>query len=282
MTTSYEDVVKARRDGDDGVYRASISPDWALSYAVHGGILMSLATRTMSQALEQVGAHVDPLVISAFFLSAAEPGEFELRTEVVRAGRGMSTAQVSVMQSDASGRARERMRAVATFGDLEAARPLHRTSPPPELPDPDECIPAHTPRDAEERWPFLQHLDMRIDPATATWAQGKPSGAGEMRAWVRRASSRPVDAFGLPFLLDAMPPVSFDLGIGGWAPTLEMTTHIRALPEPGWLRMRIRSENLTQGFLEEDAQIWDSTGRLVAQSRQLAGVRLEPPAPVNS
>lgn len=273
--TSYDEVITSTPGDREGVFRATIPADWGLGHAVHGGILMALASATMSKALGARGAHTDPLVLSSFFLSAAYPGEFELCTEVVRTGRRMSTAQVSVLQADGPDAGAERVRAVATFGDLEAARPVHRTSPPPEMPAADECIPAHLPRaDGQGRWPFLQHIDMRIDPATADWREGRPSGVGEMRAWIRRASGQPIDAFALPFLLDAMPPVAFDLGIKGWAPTLEMTTHIRALPEPGWLRMRIRGENLTEGFLEEDAQIWDSTGRLVAQSRQLAGVRM--------
>ncbi len=272
---SYDEVIQATPSGRDGVFRAVIPPDWSVGYAVHGGILMALASATMSKALVTVGAHGDPLVLSSFFLSAAEPGPFELHTEIVRTGRRMSTAQVSVVQAEGPGAGTERVRAVATYGDLAAARPLHRTSAPPDMPAPEQCIPASHPGDDDKpRWPFLQHLDLRIDPATAGWAAGEPSGAGEMRAWIRRASGLPVDAFALPFLLDSMPPVAFDMGIDGWAPTLEMTTHVRALPEPGWLRMRIRGENLTEGFLEEDAQIWDSTGRLVAQSRQLAGVRL--------
>lgn len=273
--TSYDEVISATPGDRAGVYHGFIPEDWGLGHALHGGVLMSLACATMSKALKETGAHADPLVLSSFFLSAADPGPFELRTEIVRTGRRMSTAQVSVVQKEGPNRGQERVRAVATFGDLAAARPLHRTSPPPAMPDPDECLAPHRPLpDKPAQWPFLQHLDLRIDPATAAWQEGRPSGQGEMRAWIRRASGLPVDAFALPFLLDAMPPVAFDLGINGWAPTLEMTTHIRALPEPGWLRMRIRGENLTEGFLEEDAQIWDSTGRLVAQSRQLAGVRL--------
>jgi hypothetical protein len=36
----------------------------------------------------------------------------------------------------------------------------------------------------------------------------------------------------------------------------------------------LSSENVGGGMMEEDASIWDSTGALVAQSRQLCGVRL--------
>ena len=79
--------------------------------------------------------------------------------------------------------------------------------------------------------------------------------------------------------LDAMPPVAFDLGLLGWTPTLELTAHIRARPAPGWLRVALSTDNLSGGFLEEDAVIWDSTDRLVAQSRQLCGVRMADAAP---
>lgn len=38
--------------------------------------------------------------------------------------------------------------------------------------------------------------------------------------------------------------------------------------------MSITTRNLAGGFLEEDAEVWDSEDRLVAQSRQLARARL--------
>lgn len=46
--------------------------------------------------------------------------------------------------------------------------------------------------------------------------------------------------------------------------------HLRALPAPGWLRVSHATRNLAGGHFEEDCEIWDSAGRLVAQSRQLA------------
>ena len=57
---------------------------------------------------------------------------------------------------------------------------------------------------------------------------------------------------------------------GTWAPTLELSAHIRALPVTGWLRVRVSTRNFAGGLLEEDAEVWDSADRLVAQSRQLA------------
>jgi len=55
-----------------------------------------------------------------------------------------------------------------------------------------------------------------------------------------------------------------------WTPTVELTAHVRASPAPGWLRCRFSTRFVTAGFLEEDGEVWDSTGRLVGQSRQLA------------
>ena len=79
-----------------------------------------------------------------------------------------------------------------------------------------------------------------------------------------------VDPVGLPMVCDALPPVTFDLGRPGWAPTLELTVHVRAVPAPGWLKVSHRTRNVAGGMFEEDCEVWDSAGRLVAQSRQLA------------
>jgi hypothetical protein len=84
------------------------------------------------------------------------------------------------------------------------------------------------------------------------------------------ADHREPDPLLLLLACDALPPVTFDLGELVWTPTLELTAHVRANPAPGWLRIAAWTRNVAGGFLEEDAEVWDSAGRLVVQSRQLA------------
>ena len=91
-----------------------------------------------------------------------------------------------------------------------------------------------------------------------------------MRAWFELADGRAADPLSILLAVDALPPTAFDLGLIGWAPTVELTTHIRRRPAPGPLRVAITTRNLAGGFLEEDAEVWDAAGHLVAQSRQLA------------
>ena len=74
---------------------------------------------------------------------------------------------------------------------------------------------------------MLQRLDLRFDPATSGWAIGMPSGRGVIQAWFGFADGRPVDALSLLLAVDVLPPASFDLGKPGWAPTLELTVHVR-------------------------------------------------------
>ncbi len=81
-----------------------------------------------------------------------------------------------------------------------------------------------------------------------------------------------IDVFGVLLATDAMSPVCFNLPgtTVGWAPTIDLTVHIRAVPAPGMLRCHFRSRAVQDGMFEEDGEIWDSAGVLVAQSRQLA------------
>jgi acyl-CoA thioesterase len=78
-------------------------------------------------------------------------------------------------------------------------------------------------------------------------------------------------AFTLLLVADAFPPAVFNTPLPlAWTPTIEMTTHIRATKVKGWLRCQFSTRFVTGGYLEEDGEIWDESGRLVAQSRQLA------------
>ena len=77
--------------------------------------------------------------------------------------------------------------------------------------------------------------------------------------------------FFLMLAVDCFPPTIFKTHMpAAWTPTIELTAHIRGIPEPGWLRCRFSTRFITGGMLEEDGEVWDDTGRLVAQSRQLA------------
>ena len=230
---------------------------------------MALATRAASEA---IGAAAPPrtrrLQHDLPRGGPTGPGR-PSRPQILRAGRSFSTAEVTVSQDG-----KVRVRHTATFADLDAhSEPVHLEETPPELPDPESCAPAARGGFAE-KITLLDRIDLRIDPATVGWALGQPARDGEMRAWIRFADGREPDVASLPFFLDAMPPVTFTFGALGWAPTIAFSGHIRSRPAPGWLRMRITTRNVIGGLFEEDAMIWDSRDRVVAQSRQLAGVRM--------
>jgi acyl-CoA thioesterase len=272
------------RAGEPGVYEAALGEGWRIGGGVNGGVLLAIAGRALARELGTADgdrpAHPDPLAISAYYLSPGVPGPATVRTSVVRRGRAVSTGQASLLQDDGAGGEVERVRFLATYGDLESVDgDLTTSAAPPELPPPDQCVSAaQAPPDFLKHASLLQRLDMRLDPATTGWAVGKPSGNGVIRGWLRMADGREPDPLLLLLAVDALPPVAFELGLPGWTPTLELTAHVRARPAPGWLRVSLTNRTLAGGFLEEDAEVWDSQGRLVALSRQLARASVPAPA----
>ncbi|MGW3627466.1 thioesterase family protein [Streptomyces sp. NPDC000880] len=252
-----------------GVYDAELSAGWTVINAVNGGYLLALLGRALGDALP----HPDPFTVSAHYLSASQPGPAVIRTDVVRTGRTLSTGQASLFQYGEDGAEIERIRVLATYGDLDALPDDVRTSAkPPAMPPLQDCLgPSDGPAPKiPGSSAITDRLNIELDPATVGWAVGAPSGKGEMRGWFSLADGRDADPFSLLLTVDALPPTSFELGLKGWTPTVELTTHIRCRPAPGPLRVSIATRNLAGGFLEEDAEVWDSADRLVAQSRQLA------------
>jgi hypothetical protein len=109
-----------------------------------------------------------------------------------------------------------------------------------------------------------------MDPATTGWRRGEPSGVPEMRGYFSLREQRDPDAYLLAVAVDALPPAVFGLGATGWAPTVELTWHMRAVPAPGPLAVAKCSRHVSGGWFDEEAEVWDAAGRLVAQGRQIA------------
>jgi acyl-coenzyme A thioesterase PaaI-like protein len=264
------------REGAPSVYDAVLDGGWRIGGGINGGLLLALVGNALSAELGKADhhgtSHTDPFALSAYYLSAGRPGPAEIRTETVRRGRTVSTGAATLLQTAEDGTAVERLRVLATYGDLSTAEgDVRTTATPPELPPLDQCLGTDlAPRSFLAQADLLERLDLRLDPACVGWALGRPSGVGRIQGWLRLADGREPDPLMLLLAVDALPPVTFDLGLFGWTPTLELTAHVRARPVPGWLRVVHSTRNLAGGFLEEDAEVWDESGRLVAQSRQLA------------
>lgn len=264
-------------------YDADLSARWSILKALNGGYLLAVLGRALGDAL----AHPDPFSITAHYLTASQPGPAVIRTEAIRTGRTLSTGQASLVQFGEDGAEVERVRVLATYGDLDALPDDVRTAAtPPVMPPYEECLGADDAPGGEvpvsDSSEIVGRFDMRLDPATAGWAIGQPSGVGDMRAWFGLADGRAPDPLSLLLAVDALPPTAFDLGLSGWVPTVELTVHVRRRPVPGRLRVSITTRNLAGGFLEEDTQVWDAADQLVAQARQLARATLGRPTRASS
>lgn len=248
----------------DGRFRADVDPGWAVidGAAPNGGYMLAIAARAMASA----GGMPDPLSVTGHFLAPCAPGPVEVVCEVVRAGRRHATVSASLTQDG-----RTMTQALGVFGDLTAASgpTLDRREPSP-IPPLDACAAPFADRD--DIPPIAQRVELRAAPGVMGWATGSPTGEGMVGGWARWADGAAMDTFGLVVLADAFPPAVFNLdGLAvGWAPTVELTVQIRGRPSGAWQSSWFTTRSVTDGYLEEDGEVRDADGRLLALSRQLA------------
>jgi acyl-CoA thioesterase len=194
--------------------------------------------------------------------------------DIVKQGRSFGTASATLATPD-----QPLLLAVGTFGHLvDQGGPQLVEQTPPPMPSPDRC----TPVEPAGRFPppLMGKIELRLHPDDMGFAQGRPSGQAVIRGWFRLRDGEAIDTIALLCAADAFPPAVFNANLPvSWVPTVELTTHIRHRPAPGWLRCRFASRFVTGGFLEEDGEVWDASGRLVAQSRQLALIPRRPKKP---
>lgn len=247
----------------DGTWKAEVQPDWDIFGVANGGYLMAIAARAMSEA---AGGRL-PVSLTAHFTRPISAGAVEVSVDTVKEGRMFSTMRGTVTASSDS---------VALLGSFAEPDPrnadeLYVAGAPPEIPAPDECLRALPSTDGPLPPPLMAQFEERIHPEDAGPLQGRPSGNARMRGWFRLHDEEPLDVFTLFLTADSFPPAVFNADLPlAWTPTLEMTTQIRGIPAQGWLRCQFTTRFVRGGLLEEDGEIWDEAGHLVALSRQLA------------
>jgi acyl-CoA thioesterase len=245
---------------------AIVSSDGSVVGAVNGGVLMA----TVLRAVLDSSPHPHPVATSVHFLRVPRPEPAQVQVTWLKQGRTAATARATLIQAGAPV-----LEAAVTTGMLGYAGGdpgLSWTGEPPRLPPIEECLGFRKAAERTQFRGFADQVDLRLDPATSGWLRGEPAGAPEMRGYFQLREDRDPDAYLLALAVDALPPVVFGLGAVGWAPTVELTWYMREVPAAGVLRVAARCRHVSGGWFDEEAEVWDFAGRLVAQSRQIARV----------
>jgi acyl-CoA thioesterase len=255
----FEDETAVRSDGD-GRWVTTLSSSWNIGENANGGYAATAPLR----ALIELTGQPDPMSVTTHFLRPVDAaGPAEIVTDLVRRGRTAAVARATHSIDD-----RPRLATVGAFGDLTEAVGAEGelTLPPPDVAPPERCVPRAELQQGVEL-PILQRVDVMIDPNCAVAAG---SDRAIVTGWVRLADGSDPTPLALTLFADVFPPALYPLmGRVGWVPTIELTVQVRRLPTPGWVLARFECDDLTGGRMIETGSLWDSTGTLVARTRQL-------------
>jgi acyl-CoA thioesterase len=243
-------------------FSGHITENWSINGVPDGGYLMAILAKAMMQHSEMISTPI----ITANFLNRCEPGDAEVTIEKMSASRQFNRFQGSLSQEG-----KEKIRAFGTFADEDKACLVERCEVSgPEIAELEKClavpeIPNYT---------LFGQLDVRLDPICTGWMSGKLSDISEIKGWIKFKNDRPFDVLSILLIADSFPPaVISSQGMVAWVPTLELSVNIRKLPTTDWLKCSFRTRFITCGLLEEDGEIWDQKGALIAISRQIAQYR---------
>lgn len=250
--------------GGSGRWTGELMEGWDIFGITNGGYVMAMTTRAMEA--ESGGRTL--ISATGNFVNPATPGRVDLDVQVLKEGRSLSTVRTTVSRDG-----KDLVHVTGVYED--AGRPKHQgdvvLGSPPEMPGPSECVLAVPAEDAPIPPPFTGMVEMRAVPEDLESIGVGSGGPIRSRGWLRLKDGESFDAHAVVMAADAFPPAIFfsDLGVG-WTPTVDLTVQVREPDPTGWLACQFTTRFVTDGLLEEDGEIWDQSGSLIALSRQLA------------
>jgi acyl-CoA thioesterase len=254
----------------DTVFSFTPDPKYFVGNTPHGGYLLAL----MNKAMTEVLPHPSAINSNIYYLDRTEPEPAELHIEILRTSRGSSMGQVKLIQNN---------KITCLYSSLCSDFQYMKGHSGLETPLP-EIINSVEQDDFKvmnyENFKlgstpsFIQQLNMSVHPDHAWWDREISTDAAEARCSAYLELQGGVaDTFVLSYLADILPPVVQNkYGPLGWVPTLTLTCNIRQLPKTNLLFIDGIAKDISNGYFEQDCNIWDMSGNLVATSRQLAKI----------
>lgn len=251
----------ALNEAGDRVWDGAIAPGWDTPRGPLGGYVLAILVRSLELAVDDPRRTARS--VTAHFLRPPTDGPVRVSAAIERAGRSLITV---------SGRLEQEGKlialALAAFS-MPFDGPQLADAPMPEVEPPD-----HGARDASAgpisgAPPFMGRLAMLPRFGEAPFSG---SAHGVVGGWLGLRERRPLDAAAVALLADAWFPAPWPrLAALAPAPTIDLTVHFRTpLPLPDSMLLgRFVNRAVSDGFFDEDGELWTPDGTLVAQSRQL-------------
>lgn len=248
---------------DENCFSLALSDKWSINGSANGGYIMALLTRAMDSGCLETDRPDRAAILTANYIDRCHHCPSDIRVETMGESGNFVRKQARLIQEG-----RECIRAMGTFvkpqgNDFETAYERG----PEHIAPWDACIP--TP--AMPGYSLFDQIDLRLDPVSAGWMNGSLSDRSVMKGWIRFREDRPIDLAALTLFADCFPPCVFaGRGMVAWVPTIEYSVNVRQLPESYRLKGIFTTKFISNGLVEEDGELWDEAGNLVALSRQIA------------
>ena len=257
---------------EDNIFLVNPDTNYFVGNTPHGGYLMAI----MHKALTNVLPHSTAISSSVQYLDRIDAKPFELVVETFKTSRGSSSGIVKLIQDK-----KICTTFTGTCSDFEFMKGYDDLQKPlPKIfkdKDKNDYVKMNYDKISKGFTPaFIQQLECLIHPDHAWWnrEKGSDNSDNEARcsAFLEMEGGTP-DQFCLSFYSDILPPVvSNKYGPLGWIPTITLTTHIRQLPSTSEVYADFKASDINKGYFEQDCNIWDLDGNLVASSRQLTRI----------
>ena len=257
---------------EDNKFTVNPDTNYFVGSTPHGGYLMAI----MHKALTSILPHSTAISSSVQYLDRIDAKPFELEVETFKVSRGSSSGIVRLRQDD-----KVCTTFTGTCSDFEFMKGYDDLQKP--LPnifadkDKNDYLEMNYDKISKGFTPsFIQQLECLIHPDHAWWNRETDGDSADNEArcsaFLEMEGGKP-DQFCLSFYSDILPPVVCNkYGPLGWIPTITLTTHIRQLPTTSQLYADFIATDINKGYFEQDCNIWDLNGNLVASSRQLTRI----------
>jgi len=247
-----------------GRFRGTIVPEWFGPPGPNGGFIAALILRAIRAEIADPSRH--PRSLTLHYLAPPVAGEAEIEVTVERSGGSASSCSARMVQG---GRTTTLALGVLSV-DYE---PAMSWDPEPPAAPPADGIDALGFGTGDGVPPIFEQLETRPVWGSLPFTGGEEPVTG---GWLRSRGDGEMSPELVALYTDAWWPAPFSvMTTFAPAPTLELTIHFRAKPDPSdtLALVRFRAEASIDGLFDEQGEVWDRNGRLLAQSRQLALLR---------